>query len=79
MPVGPFVALLRPAPPVNTKDGFATALQRIRRAPALSYLGHSPRVRRLKHLDDYPGTGHHSGSRTPSPVSSNRHRIGHVA
>ena len=43
-----------------------------------SYSRHSPRVWHLKHLAHRPGTGHHAGGRTPSPVSTVLLRVSHV-
>jgi hypothetical protein len=60
-------------------DRYSTALQRFRPAPAGSYLGPAPRLRLLKHPPDKAGTGYHPDRRSPSPVSGNRHPIGHVA
>ena len=45
----------------------------------LFYLGHTPSPRRLKHLADLPGTGHHAGSHGPSRVNQSLRRKSRVA
>lgn len=71
-----------PVAPGTTRSAAndpATALQRRRRTPVRSYLRHSPRLLRLKHLDDDPGTGDHPGGSSPSRASDARLLNGHVA
>jgi hypothetical protein len=67
-------------PGTTRKDtnGCTTALQCLRSAPADFYLRHSPRLRPLNHSLDLASTGHHPGSRSPSPVIDSRCTIGHV-
>lgn len=43
------------------------------------YLQHAPGLGRFDHLADRPGTGHHSGGPSPSPISEPFRRVGHVA
>ena len=71
-----------PVAPGTTRSAAndpATALQRHRRTSVRSYLRHSPRLLRLEHLDDDPGTGDHPGGSSPSRVSDARRLNGHVA
>lgn len=67
-PVAPFVVASCPAPPVNTRtDRHCLAADTAGLPPAI-YLEHTPRLTRLKHLADRPGTGYHTGRMSPSPV-----------
>ena len=47
--------------------------------PPAFYSEHTPRLTRLKHQADKPGTGYHTGGMSPSPVIHVHHTIGHVA
>ena len=65
---------------LSARKRTATALQRTPpgRKPAF-YSEHTPRLTRLKHQADKPGTGYHAGRMSPSPVIHVHHTIGHVA
>jgi len=78
-PVAPFVVASCPAPPVNTQtDRHCLAADTAGLPPAF-YSEHTPRLTRLKHQADKPGTGYHTGRMSPSPVIHVHHTIGHVA
>ena len=69
----------------GTRAMMATQTDRHRLAadtaglPPAFYSEHTPRLTRLKHLSDQPGTGYHAGRMSPSPVIHVHHTIGHVA
>ena len=78
-PVAPFVVASCPAPPVSTQtDRHCLAADTAGLPPAF-YSEHTPRLTRLKHQADKPGTGYHTGRMSPSPVIHVHHTIGHVA
>jgi len=78
MHVAAFVVDICPAPPVSTRTAY-DCLAKDTLPKGDSYLQHTPRLERFKHLSDWIGTGHHPGSSSPSPVSSTLHTSVHVA
>jgi len=87
LPVSPFVAALSPAPPGDADESRLpcrehrfTTLQAPARNAANFYLGHTPRLLRLKYSGDQPERrGTNPGSKSPSCVSHRLRPTNHVA
>lgn len=79
MLVSPFVVDTCPAPPVSTRTASRLPCRLVARLPAAPTQAPLPDSGFSSTRATVAGTGHHPGRRSPSPVRTSLHPIGHVA